>query len=79
MSRRQRGEGDSQARQRRSAIVTSRGAIAVPPAFHRDAIGGSGEYFGDNDSHLGRMNVFHHEALAASTCLARCYSTSSPA
>jgi tubulin beta len=26
-------------------------------------IGGSGEYFGDNDAHLGRINVFYHEAL----------------
>jgi tubulin beta len=26
-------------------------------------IGGSGEYCGDNDAHLGRINVFHHEAL----------------
>ena len=26
-------------------------------------IGGSGEYFGDNDTHLGRINVFHHAAL----------------
>jgi hypothetical protein len=32
-------------------------------------IGGSGEYFGDNDVHLGRINVSHHEALAASTTL----------
>jgi hypothetical protein len=26
-------------------------------------IGGSGEYFGDNDPHLGMINVFYHEAL----------------
>jgi hypothetical protein len=26
-------------------------------------IGGSGEYCGDNDLHLGRISVFHHEAL----------------
>jgi tubulin beta len=25
-------------------------------------IGGSGEYCGDNDAHLGRINVFYHEA-----------------
>jgi hypothetical protein len=27
------------------------------------AIGGSGEYYGDNDAHLGRINVFYHEAF----------------
>jgi tubulin beta len=26
-------------------------------------IGGSGEYSGDNDSNLGRIDVFYHEAL----------------
>jgi tubulin beta len=26
-------------------------------------IGGSGEYCGDIDAHLGRINVFYHEAL----------------
>jgi tubulin beta len=26
-------------------------------------IGGSGEYCGDNDAQLGRINVFYHEAL----------------
>jgi tubulin beta len=25
-------------------------------------IGGSGEYCGDNDAHLDRINVFYHEA-----------------
>ena len=25
-------------------------------------IGGSGEYFGDNDAHLDIINVFYHEA-----------------
>ena len=25
-------------------------------------IGGSGEYFGDNDAQLDRINVFYHEA-----------------
>jgi len=25
-------------------------------------IGGSGEYFGDNDEHLDIINVFYHEA-----------------
>jgi tubulin beta len=25
-------------------------------------IGGSGEYFGDNDAHLDFINVFYHEA-----------------
>jgi tubulin beta len=24
---------------------------------------GSGEYFGENDAHLGRINAFYHEAL----------------
>ena len=27
-------------------------------------IGGSGEYCGDSDSHLGRINVFYHETLS---------------
>jgi hypothetical protein len=26
-------------------------------------IGGSGEYLGDSDSNLNRINVFYHEAL----------------
>jgi hypothetical protein len=26
-------------------------------------IGGSGEYCGDNDAHLDRINVFYHEAM----------------
>jgi tubulin beta len=26
-------------------------------------IGGNHEYCGDNDAHLGRFNVFHHEVL----------------
>jgi hypothetical protein len=26
-------------------------------------LGGSGEYCGDNDAHLGRINVFYHEVL----------------
>jgi tubulin beta len=26
-------------------------------------IGGSGEYFGGSDAHLGRIKVFYHEAL----------------
>jgi tubulin beta len=25
-------------------------------------IGGNGEYYGDNDAQLGRINVFYHEA-----------------
>jgi tubulin beta len=29
----------------------------------KHGIGGGGEYFGDNDAHLGRINVFYHEAL----------------
>jgi tubulin beta len=29
-------------------------------------IGGSGEYCGGNDSHLGRLNVFYHGALCGS-------------
>ena len=28
-----------------------------------NGIGGSGEYFGNNDAHLNRINVFYHEAL----------------
>ena len=28
-------------------------------------IGGSGEYFGDNDAHLDIINVFYHEASGA--------------
>jgi tubulin beta len=28
-----------------------------------NGIGGCGEYFGDNYAHLGRINVFYHEAL----------------
>jgi hypothetical protein len=32
---------------------------------------GGGEYYGENDAQLGRINVFYHEAL--------CSSTSSPA
>ena len=31
--------------------------------MRRAGIGGSGEYCGDNGSHLGRINVFYHEAL----------------
>jgi hypothetical protein len=26
-------------------------------------IGGDGEYFGDNDAQLGRINVLYHESL----------------
>jgi tubulin beta len=26
-----------------------------------NGIGGDGEYFGDNDAQLGRVNVFYHE------------------
>ena len=28
-------------------------------------IGGSGEYCGDNEAHLDRVNVFYHEEAAA--------------
>jgi hypothetical protein len=41
-------------------------------------VGGNGEFFGDNDSHLGRINVFYHDALGGRSCPARCFSTSSP-
>jgi hypothetical protein len=41
--------------------------------------GGSREYCGDNDAHLGRINVLTTRPRAASTCPARCFSTSSPA
>jgi tubulin beta len=30
---------------------------------NKHGIGGSGEYCGGNDAHLGRINVFYHEAL----------------
>jgi hypothetical protein len=30
------------------------------------SIGGDGEYFGDNDAQLGRINVFYHEAFGGS-------------
>jgi hypothetical protein len=42
-------------------------------------IGGSDGYCGDNDAHLGRINVFTKRPRAASSCPARCFSTSSPA
>jgi hypothetical protein len=41
-------------------------------------IGGSGEYFGDNDAHLDRINVFHLEAFGGKYVPARFSSTSSP-
>jgi tubulin beta len=30
--------------------------------FDEHGIGGSGEHYGGSDSHLGRINVFYHEA-----------------
>jgi hypothetical protein len=30
---------------------------------NENGIGGSGEYCGDSDAHLGRINVFYHEAF----------------
>jgi tubulin beta len=33
-------------------------------------VGGSGEYFGDSDAHLGIINVFYHEA-SGGKCLPR--------
>jgi hypothetical protein len=30
--------------------------------FDEHGIGGSDEYCGDNDAHVGRINVFYHEA-----------------
>jgi hypothetical protein len=30
--------------------------------MHMHGIGGDGEYCGDNDAQLGRINVFYHEA-----------------
>ena len=30
---------------------------------NEQGIGGSGEYFGDNDAHLDCISVFYHEAL----------------
>jgi hypothetical protein len=47
--------------------------------YDEQGIGGIGEYCGNNDAHLGRIKVFYHEALAASTCPARCSSTLGPA
>jgi tubulin beta len=29
-----------------------------------NGIGGDGEYCGDNDAHLGGINVFYHKALS---------------
>jgi hypothetical protein len=43
------------------------------------SIGSSGKYCGDNDAHLDRINCFTTMPRAASTCPARCSSTSSPA
>jgi thiamine kinase-like enzyme len=31
--------------------------------YDEHGIGGSGEYFGDNDPHLDHANVLYHEAL----------------
>jgi hypothetical protein len=28
-------------------------------------IGGSGEYYGNNDAHLGRINMLYHEAFGS--------------
>ena len=47
-------------------------------ACDEQGIGGSGEYCGDNDAHLGRINAFYHEALDGK-CVPRCSSTSNPA
>jgi hypothetical protein len=47
--------------------------------YDEHGIGGSGEYCGDNDAQLGRINVFTTRPRVASTCPARCSSTSSPA
>jgi hypothetical protein len=44
-----------------------------------NGIGGDGEYCGDNDAQLGRINVFTTGPRAASTHYARCFSTLSPA
>jgi tubulin beta len=30
---------------------------------NENGIGSSGEYCGENDAHLGRINVFYHESL----------------
>ena len=34
----------------------------------KNGIGGSGEYCGDNDAHLGRISVLYHVATAE-TCV----------
>jgi hypothetical protein len=34
-------------------------------AARRAGIGGSGEYCGDSDAHLGRINVFYNRALSS--------------
>jgi tubulin beta len=31
--------------------------------YNEHGIGGSGEYFSDNDAHLDRISLFNHEAL----------------
>ena len=36
-------------------------------------IGGSGEYFGDNNAYLGRVNVFHHVAAVETRVGAAAY------
>jgi hypothetical protein len=44
-----------------------------------NGIGGGGEYCGDNDAHLVRINVFYHENLDSKYVPSACSSTSSPA
>jgi hypothetical protein len=38
-------------------------AESISPLCDEHGIGGSGEHCGDHDAHLGRINVFYHEAL----------------
>jgi len=46
---------------------------AVRRARHLYSTGGSGEYFGDNNAYLGRVNVFHHVAAVETRVGAAAY------
>ena len=37
--------------------------------YNEHGLGGSGEYCGDNDTHLYRINIFYH-VKAVETCVA---------
>ena len=53
--------GRRRRRKRRAKIP--HGDAYVPPLLDEHGIGSGGEYFGGNDAHLGRFNVFYHGAL----------------